>query len=183
MKLQALILELLKTGFTIENTIHADFNVTTLSRHTDNALAKILGTASENIHCLALFPDRNLELPIVIKNKPFPPGHQIDRILSNFADQINTARSTNKHFLREPENCTCSDTTACRMICDGGLALCALCGHLEGSLTTDCPATQTYSTYGDLVYAGSIDYREGAWIEGVSSPYSPAHYRERSNSI
>ena len=178
MQLAALILELLKTGFTIENTIHADLTVTMLTRDSDNAFAKILSTASENIYCLALFPFRDLELPIVIKNKPFPTHHQIDSILSNFADRIHTARSTNKHFFRETENCTCSDTTACRMICDGGLALCALCGHLEGSLTTDCPGTQTHSQYGDLVYAGTIDYRKGAWVEGVSSPHTPAHYKD-----
>ena len=178
MKLAALILELLKTGFTIENTIHADLTVTTLTREADNAFAKILSTPSENIYCLALFPYRNLDLSIVIKNEPFPTQHQIDQILSNFADRIHTARSTNKHFFYESENCTCSDNTACRMICDGGLAACALCGHFEGSLTTDCPATKTYSHYGDLVYAGTIDYREGVWVEGASSPYSPAHYKD-----
>ena len=183
MKLQALILELLKTGFTIKNRIQADFNLTMLTRDTDNALAKILSTASDSIYSLSLFPDPNLQLPIVIKHTTFPAHDQIDNILTTFADRINAARSTNTHFFYEPENCTCLGGSACRMICEGGLALCALCGHLEGSLTTHCPATQTYSTYGDLVYAGSIDYREGAWVEGVSSPYSPAHYRERSSSI
>ena len=182
MNLAALILELLKTGFTIENTIHADLIVTTLTRESDNAFAKVLSTRSENIYCLALFPYRDLDLSIVIKHKPFPTHHEIDHTLSTFADRINTARATNKHFFYESENCTCSDNTGCRMICDGGLALCALCGHLEGSLTTDCPATQTYSHYGDLVYAGTFDYRDGAWVEAVSSPYSPAHYKDIRNN-
>lgn len=180
MKLPELILELVKAGFTIGNTISADFNRTTLTRDSDNALASILSSDSESVWSLALFPDCNLDLPIVIKNKPFPTHDQIENILTTFATRIREARSTNTHFFHEPENCTCSGGTACRMICDGGLALCALCGHLEGSLTSDCPAIQTYSKYGDLVYAGSIDYRQGAWVEGVSSPYSPAHYRERS---
>ena len=72
MKLAALILELVKSGFTIENTIHADLIVTTLTRASDNAFAKILSTSSENIYCLALFPYRDLDLSIVIKNKPSP---------------------------------------------------------------------------------------------------------------
>lgn len=178
MQLETLIFELMKTGFTIESTINADLTVTILTRNSDNARAKILSTASNNTYCLALFPIRDLDLSIVIKRKPFPFHHQIDGVLSDFADRINSARSTNKHFFYESENCTCSDNPGCRMICDGGLALCALCGHLEGSLTTDCPATHTHSQYGDLVYAGTIDYRDGAWVDGVSSPYSPAHYKD-----
>ena len=178
MKLPDLILELVKAGFTIGNTVSADFNRTTLTRDSDDALASILSSASETVWSLALFPDRDLDLPIVIKNNPFPTHDQIDNILTTFGNRTHEARSTNTHLFHEPENCTCSGGTACRMICDGGLALCALCGHLEGSLTSDCPAIQTYSKYGDLVYAGTIDYRQGEWVEGVSSPYSPAHYRK-----
>jgi hypothetical protein len=177
MKLPALILELLKAGFKIGNTTLSDLHVTTLTRDTDTALAKIISTTSDYVYSLALFPDPDLQLPIVIKNNPFLTHDQIDNILTTFANRIIVARSTNKHFFREPDNCTCLGDSGCRMICEGGLALCALCGHLEGSLTTDCPASQTYTTYGDLVYAGTIDYRKGAWIEGVSSPHSPAHYR------
>lgn len=178
MKLPDLIHELVKADFTIGNTISADFTRTTLTRDSDNALASILSSDSEAVWSLALFPDRNLDLPIVIKSTPFPTHHQIENILTTFANRIHEARSTNTHLFHEPENCTCSGGTACRMICDGGLALCALCGHLEGSLTSDCPAIQTYSEYGDLVYAGTIDYRQGEWVEGLSSPYSPTHYRK-----
>jgi hypothetical protein len=166
MKLPELILELLKAGFTIRNTISADFNQTTLNRDSHNASASILSSASETVWSLALFPDRNLDLPIVIKNHPFPTHDQIDNILTTFGNRIHEARSTNTHLFHEPENCTCSGGTACRMICDdGGLAVCALCGHLEGSLTSECPAIQTYSKYGDLVYAGTIDFRQGAWVK------------------
>jgi hypothetical protein len=70
MKLPELILELVKAGFTIGNTISADFNRTTLTRDSDNALASILSSDSESVWSLALFPDCNLDLPIVIKNKP-----------------------------------------------------------------------------------------------------------------
>jgi len=68
MKLPALILELVKAGFTIGNTTYADFRVTKLTRDTDNALASILSTGSDTVWSLALFPDRNLELPIVNTN-------------------------------------------------------------------------------------------------------------------
>ena len=182
MKLPALIFELLKAGFTIANTIDADIKVTTFTRDTDNALARLYTTGSDSVFALALFPDRNLSLPIVIKTNPFPTHEQIDSILATFADQIHAARSTNKHFFLESDNCTCFGSPGCN-ICDGGLALCPLCGHIEGSLTTDCPATPTYRTYGDLVYAGTMDFRKGAWVKGISSPHSPAHYRESSHSI
>ena len=182
MKLPELILELLKAGFTIGNTIYTDINVTTLTRDTDNALARIYSIDSDSVFALALFPDRNLQLPIVINTKPFPTHHQIDSIVTTFADQIHVARSTNKHFFLESVNCTCFGSPGCN-ICDGGLALCPLCGLAEGSLTTDCPAIPSYTTHGDLVYAGTIDLRKGVWVKGDSSPHSPAHYREHSHSI
>src|SRR5215218_9900303 len=86
MKLPELILELVKAGFTIGNTISADFNRTTLNRDSDNASASILSSPSETVWSLALFPDRNLDLPIVIKNHPFPTHDQIDYILTTFAN-------------------------------------------------------------------------------------------------
>jgi len=49
MKLAALILELVKTGFTIENTIHADLVVTALRRKSDNAFANVLSTFREHL--------------------------------------------------------------------------------------------------------------------------------------
>lgn len=187
MKLPELIFELLKAGFTIENTTCTDINVTTLTRDTDNALVRTYSIDSDSVFAIALFPDRNLPLPIIIKSallrlRTNLDHEQIDNILTTFADRIHAARSTNKHFFLESDNCTCFGSPGCN-ICDGGLALCPLCGHIEGSLTTDCPATPTYATYGDLVYAGTIDFRKGAWVKGISSPYSPAHYRESSQSI
>jgi hypothetical protein len=49
MKLAAIILELVKTGFTIENTIHADLVVTALRRKSDNAFANVLSTFREHL--------------------------------------------------------------------------------------------------------------------------------------
>lgn len=66
-----------------------------------------------------------------------------------------------------------------RKICKGGhdngqecmieqLFLCANCGLFEGSLTTECPQTESYSERADAVYTGKIDYRDGKWIELIS---------------
>lgn len=62
------------------------------------------------------------------------------------------------------------------MICDGGLALCKVCGGIEGALPSECPGTKMTSIQIEHVYAGDIDFRNGAWIEGVSRN-CPKYYR------
>ena len=83
------------------------------------------------------------------------------------------------HIWIEHDNCqepgTCS-------ICDGGLAICKVCGHIEGSLTTECPGEHTYSEKGDLVYQGKLDFKDGKWIE-TASHYSPAFYRKNKTDV
>ena len=64
------------------------------------------------------------------------------------------------------------------MICDGGLALCSVCGGLEGGLTSDCPEEQMTEEEVEKVYKGEIDFIDGQWVNKVS-PHSPACYRER----
>ena len=44
-----------------------------------------------------------------------------------------------------------------------GVAGCRVCRGFEGSTPTECPGVAMSSEVGDLVYAGSIDYREGRW--------------------
>lgn len=62
--------------------------------------------------------------------------------------------------------------------CDGGLFACSVCGCLEGSLPTDCPGIECYKEYGEKIYAGLIDYRNGSWIN-EPSVNSPAYYRKK----
>ena len=78
-----------------------------------------------------------------------------------------------KHIYEKHENC--SQPGQC-MICDGGLALCTVCGCLEGSLSTHCPGYDCYRECGDAIYKGEIDYLDGEWVK-QSSPHSPASYR------
>ena len=59
------------------------------------------------------------------------------------------------------------------IICDGGLFICTVCGCIEGSLASECPGYQCYSEYGDRIYKGETDFREGKWVEGAISPASP----------
>lgn len=51
------------------------------------------------------------------------------------------------------------------MVCDGGLAICSVCGLMEGSITTDCPGEECWAERGDDIYTGKLDYREGeGWV-------------------
>lgn len=73
------------------------------------------------------------------------------------------------------------DKPACP-ICDGGLFLCSVCGSAEGATTSSCPGQQMTADQIDAVYAGTLDYRNGQWVEGTS-PYTPAygaHLREEA---
>jgi len=65
--------------------------------------------------------------------------------------------------------------------CDGScilctLAVCKVCGLIEGSLTTDCPGVDAFKEHGDAVYAGTEDFRDGQWVKACSDA-SPAKYR------
>lgn len=72
-----------------------------------------------------------------------------------------------KHVFIEPKDCNCDkyeNGQSC-MVCDGGLAICRVCGLMEGSLTTDCPGVESWSEYSERVYKGELDYREGqGWV-------------------
>lgn len=56
-----------------------------------------------------------------------------------------------------------------RMICEGGLGICKVCGLGEGSLTTECPGERSGENADD-VYAGNIDYVDGHWRAGLLNP-------------
>lgn len=81
-----------------------------------------------------------------------------------------------EHVFVEHEKCP--NPGRC-MICDGGLALCALCGCGEGGLPTDCPGYNCYAEYGDAIHRGEIDFVDGEWVKS-SSVHSPASYREKA---
>lgn len=66
-----------------------------------------------------------------------------------------------KHSYETHTNC---QQRAC-MVCDGGLAICTVCGCIEGSLATECPGYNCYATHGDRIYAGEIDFVDGEWID------------------
>lgn len=51
------------------------------------------------------------------------------------------------------------------MFCNGGLALCTVCGGGEGSLPTDCPGEKMTDLVEASVYAGRTDYVNGEWVD------------------
>lgn len=64
------------------------------------------------------------------------------------------------HSLIEHEHC---EIPYCA-ICDGGLAVCQVCGCIEGSLASECPGVDCYFTHGDRIYNGEVDFIHGQWI-------------------
>lgn len=66
----------------------------------------------------------------------------------------------------------CTRNYGC-MVCDGGLFICTRCGCLEGSLATECPGYECYTEYGDAIYKGEIDFRNGQWTKEEISINSP----------
>lgn len=65
--------------------------------------------------------------------------------------------STNDHTLH------CCDEEGC-MVCEGGLALCTVCGGAEASLPTFCPGRRMTAEELDHVDAGNIDFKDGQFI-------------------
>lgn len=61
-------------------------------------------------------------------------------------------------------------------ICDGGLALCKVCGGAEGCLPSECPGLAMTTEQIDQVYAGEIDFVDGIWTDGISKN-CPKFYR------
>jgi hypothetical protein len=69
--------------------------------------------------------------------------------------------------------CNC-DEPYCQF-CQGGLFACSVCGGLEGSVPTHCPGDAMTYKQNEDVYAGRIDYRDGAWVNGVTVAMVHAH--------
>ena len=70
------------------------------------------------------------------------------------------------------------DDSTC-MFCVGGLFACTRCGAFEGATPTHCPGEQMSTEQADAVYAGRLDYRNGAWQPGMCCEIMrPIHDRE-----
>lgn len=58
----------------------------------------------------------------------------------------------------------CPDLGHCNY-CDGGLALCVVCGGAEGELPTECPGGRMTREQRKDVYSGILDYKSGRWVD------------------
>lgn len=77
----------------------------------------------------------------------------------------------------EPE-----DSSLARHVCEGGLAICKVCGIAEGALTTHCPGEPS-GRRADDVYTRKTDYVDGCWTTltqttSVSEEAVIARYRD-----
>lgn len=55
------------------------------------------------------------------------------------------------------------DSGAHCMFCEGGLSACTRCGAFEGAWPDQCPGVPMTPEQSDAVYAGELNYRDGAW--------------------
>lgn len=58
------------------------------------------------------------------------------------------------------------------MWCEGGLFGCSVCASFEGATTTDCPGVRMTQAQIDAVYAGTLDFRAGQWVNAPSGSCS-----------
>lgn len=65
---------------------------------------------------------------------------------------------------------TCEDERC--FTCNGGLALCTICGGAEATLPTHCPGNRMTTEQQEAVQNKQNDYVNGAWISAPSSPAS-----------
>jgi len=67
------------------------------------------------------------------------------------------------HIFHKCNNLDCN-------ICEGGLALCKVCGGVEGSLTTECCEKSLTAEQHDRIYFNrDLDFKNGQWINEPSS--------------
>lgn len=80
-------------------------------------------------------------------------------------DEAELAATPAKHewtVPHEPRDCPPHSEGHC-MWCEGGLMYCAKCSAFEGATTTECPLREVDTDTWDAVYAGLLDFRQGAW--------------------
>lgn len=68
------------------------------------------------------------------------------------------------HTLETPATCPCSGDSGNCPICDGGLALCKVCGGAEASLPSECPGRRMSPEEQEGVQAGRLDFKGGQWV-------------------
>lgn len=75
------------------------------------------------------------------------------------------------HIYKTAQDCGCAGSGGCP-ICDGGLALCKVCGGADGCMTADCPGRHLTVDEMDAICRGELDYKGGEWItpEAKQSP-------------
>ncbi len=49
-------------------------------------------------------------------------------------------------------------------ICNGGLALCNVCGGAEASMPTDCPGRRLTADELDAIQDGTINFKDGSFF-------------------
>jgi hypothetical protein len=94
------------------------------------------------------------------------------------------SRAATEHQYLESKECQPThgeDTTVCN-ICDGGLAVCKVCGLFEGSLTTHCPGSKSHGR-SEEVYAGGVDFFHGEWTAGRASLHLPPSPSEGADYV
>lgn len=88
-----------------------------------------------------------------------------------------------KHQFLTPKDISSDDKWGQLNIVDGGLAVCKICGGMEGSLTTDCPGEKIPYELDQQVYRGEKDYVEGKGWVNQASKSSPAYWSQKKSPL
>jgi len=95
---------------------------------------------------------------------PVPEGVDPDVFARDLLEAAETAKFA--HDLVKHDRCV---TSHCP-ICDGGLAVCRVCGGAEGSLPTHCPGRRMTREEDQDVLHARRDFRAGKWADGSNRP-------------
>lgn len=102
--------------------------------------------------------------------------------LGELAFRISPDMRPHRYIEHQPGQCDKWESGQSCMFCDSGLTGCMVCGGLEGALPTSCPGERMTYDQDQAVYRGHADYRDGEWVMGAPSIYSPVYWVGRSEA-
>lgn len=68
-------------------------------------------------------------------------------------------------------------------ICDGGLAVCQVCGGAKTSLTSECPERRIGERRLLAIFVGDVDFKDGEWTSPVVRSSSEDHLEQRAKMM
>lgn len=111
------------------------------------------------------------ELPPLYAEKFNDPRFN-PRWARGYADFVEIVEIKGENFITEHQLYESSDFkdeqyerpgSLARLVIDGGMAICKVCGGAEGSLPTTCPGFRLSWAQEEAIYKGRLDFTEDGW--------------------